>query len=80
MGRNETTHQKKRKLADTKAAGKMVKLLMKSKRQSKITSPEFIHGLNVFSIRLLFCFHEDTRIYKLDNSTNAIASRLEEWK
>ena len=50
--------------ADVKAAEKMAKLFDKIKEDNPDDSPEFIHGLNVFLSRLLFCFFaEDTNIF-----------------
>ncbi|SFF22882.1 class I SAM-dependent DNA methyltransferase [Flavobacterium xueshanense] len=76
-GMEKATHQNENP-ADVKAAGKMVKLFDEIKKDNPDTSPEFIHGLNVFLSRLLFCFFaEDTGIYKLGQFTNAIASHTQ---
>lgn len=59
--------------ADIKAAEKMAKLFDEIKKDNPYDSPEFIHGLNVFLSRLLFCFFaEDTNIFKENQFTNAI--------
>jgi hypothetical protein len=61
--------------ADVKAAGKMAKLFDEIKKDNPENSPEFIHGLNVFLSRLLFCFFaEDTNIFTSGQFTNSIAS------
>jgi type I restriction-modification system DNA methylase subunit len=65
--------------ADVKAAVKMAKLFDEIKKDNPDTSPEFLHGLNVFLARLLFCyFAEDTNIFGKDQFTNAIASHTQE--
>ncbi|MCC5816122.1 MAG: class I SAM-dependent DNA methyltransferase [Leptospira sp.] len=65
--------------ADVKAAVKMAKLFDEIKKDNPDTSPEFLHGLNVFMARLLFCyFAEDTNIFGKDQFTNAIASHTQE--
>jgi len=64
--------------ADVKAAEKMAKLFNEIKKDNPNDSPEFIHGLNVFLCRLLFCFFaEDTNIFKKGQFTNAIASHTQ---
>lgn len=64
--------------ADVKAAEKMAKLFDEIKKDNPDNSPEFIHGLNVFLCRLLFCsFAEDTNIFKKNQFTNAIASHTQ---
>ncbi len=64
--------------ADVKAAGKMAKLFDEIKKDNPNNSPEFIHGLNVFLSRLLFCFFaEDTNIFKNGQFTNAIDSHTQ---
>ena len=61
--------------ADVKAAEKMAKLFDEIKKDNPDDSPEFIHGLNVFLSRLLFCFFaEDTHIFEDNQFTNAIDS------
>lgn len=65
--------------ADVKAAVKMAKLFDEIKKDNPDTSPEFLHGLNVFLARLLFCyFAEDTNLFEKDQFTNAIASHTQE--
>lgn len=65
--------------ADVKAAVKMAKLFDEIKKDNPDTSTEFLHGLNVFLARLLFCyFAEDTNIFGKDQFTNAIASHTQE--
>lgn len=64
--------------ADVKAAGKMAKLFDEIKKDNPDCSPEFIHGLNVFLTRLLFCFFaEDTNIFTNGQFTNAIDSHTQ---
>jgi len=64
--------------ADVKAAEKMAKLFDEIKKNNSDDSPEFIHGLNVFLSRLLFCFFaEDTHIFKDNQFTNAIDSHTQ---
>jgi type I restriction-modification system DNA methylase subunit len=64
--------------ADVKAAEKMAKLFDEIKKDNPDDSPEFIHGLNVFLSRLLFCFFaEDTHIFEENQFTNAIASHTQ---
>ena len=64
--------------ADVKAAEKMAKLFDTIKKDNPDDSPEFIHGLNVFLSRLLFCFFaEDTHIFKDNQFTNAIDSHTQ---
>ena len=64
--------------ADVKAAEKMAKLFDEIKKDNPDNSPEFIHGLNVFLSRLLFCFFaEDTNIFKKGQFTNAISSHTQ---
>ncbi|WP_395060745.1 DNA methyltransferase, partial [Flavobacterium sp.] len=76
-GMEKASHRKETE-ADVKAAEKMAKLFDEIKKDNPDNSPEFIHGLNVFLSRLLFCFFaEDTGIYKLGQFTNAIASHTQ---
>lgn len=64
--------------ADVKAAEKMAKLFDEIKKDNPDDSPDFIHGLNVFLSRLLFCFFaEDTEIFKDGQFTNAISSHTQ---
>ena len=64
--------------ADIKAAEKMAKLFDEIKKDNPDNSPEFIHGLNVFLSRLLFCFFaEDTHIFEDNQFTNAIDSHTQ---
>jgi type I restriction-modification system DNA methylase subunit len=64
--------------ADIKAAEKMAKLFDEIKKDNPDSSPEFIHGLNVFLSRLLFCFFaEDTHIFEDNQFTNAIGSHTQ---
>ncbi len=65
--------------ADVKAAEKMAKLFDEIKKDNPDNSSEFIHGLNVFLSRLLFCFFaEDTHIFAEENQfTNAIDSHTQ---
>jgi len=64
--------------ADVKAAEKMAKLFDEIKKDNPNDSPEFIHGLNVFLSRLLFCFFaEDTHIFVDSQFINAIDSHTQ---
>jgi type II restriction/modification system DNA methylase subunit YeeA len=64
--------------ADVKAAENMAKLFDKIKEDNPDDSPEFIHGLNVFLSRLLFCFFsEDTNIFKENQMTSNISSHTQ---
>jgi hypothetical protein len=61
--------------ADVKAAEKMAKLFDEIKKDNPETSPEFIHGLNIFFSRLLFCyFAEDTNIFEDAQFSHAVES------
>jgi hypothetical protein len=71
----EKTQHRDENVADVKAAEKMAKLFDTIKKDNPDNSPEFIHSLNVFLSRLLFCyFAEDTGIFKENQFTNALAS------
>ncbi len=64
--------------ADVKAAERMAKLFDEIKKDNPSEAPEFIHGLNVFMSRLLFCFFaEDTGIFEKNQFTDAIASHTQ---
>jgi len=76
-GMEKATHANENP-ADVKAAEKMAKLFDEIKKDNPDTSPEFIHSLNVFLSRLLFCFFaEDTKIFKEGKFTNAIGSHTQ---
>lgn len=61
--------------ADVKAAEKMAKLFDEIKKDNPDTSAEFIHNLNIFFSRLLFCyFAEDTHIFEDDQFSHAVES------
>jgi type I restriction-modification system DNA methylase subunit len=76
-GMEKAQHQNENP-ADVKAAEKMAKLFDEIKKDNPDNSPEFIHGLNVFLSRLLFCFFaEDTNIFKKSQFTNAISSHTQ---
>ncbi|MGO4820626.1 MULTISPECIES: class I SAM-dependent DNA methyltransferase [unclassified Flavobacterium] len=76
-GMEKATHQNENP-ADVKAAEKMARLFDEIKKDNPDNSPEFIHGLNVFLSRLLFCFFaEDTGIFELGQFTNALASHTQ---
>lgn len=76
-GMEKATHQNENP-ADVKAADRMAKLFDEIKKDNPDNSADFIHGLNVFLSRLLFCFFaEDTGIYKLGQFTNAIDSHTQ---
>lgn len=64
--------------ADVRAAEKMARLYDEIRKDNPDTAPEFVHGLNVFLSRLLFCFFaEDTNIFKEKQFTGAIASHAQ---
>ncbi|MBA4299871.1 MAG: SAM-dependent methyltransferase [Cyclobacterium sp.] len=64
--------------ADVRAAEKMARLYDEIRKDNPDTAPEFVHGLNVFLSRLLFCFFaEDTTIFKDKQFTGAIASHTQ---
>lgn len=67
--------------ADVKAAEKMGRLfdeLMKA-NPDILSHPDGSHGLNVFFIRLLFCFFaEDTGVFRKNQFTQAIGSHTQE--
>lgn len=61
--------------ADVKAAERMAKLFDEIKRDNPDFTLEYVHGLNVFLTRLLFCFFaEDTEIFPKGVFTQAISS------
>lgn len=61
--------------ADVKAAEKMAKLFDEIKKDNPDTSAEFIHTLNIFFSRLLFCyFAEDTNIFEDNQFSHAVES------
>ncbi len=70
--------------ADVKAAEKMAKLFDEIRKDNPNTAERFLHELNIFFTRLLFCFFaEDTDIFEdsyftkaLDNHTKADGSDL----
>jgi hypothetical protein len=63
--------------ADVKAAERMAKLFDIIKKENPDDSPEFVHDLNVFLSRVLFCFFaEDTGIFPGKNLfSNGIGSQ-----
>lgn len=64
--------------ADVKAADRMAKLFDVIKKENPDESSEFMHNLNVFLSRLLFCFFaEDTNIFDENQFTNAISSHTQ---
>ncbi|MCK5602997.1 class I SAM-dependent DNA methyltransferase [Candidatus Pacearchaeota archaeon] len=76
-GMEKTQHQNENP-ADVKAAEKMAKLFDEIKKDNPDDSPEYIHGLNVFLCRLLFClFAEDTNIFKENLFTSSISSHTQ---
>lgn len=76
-GMDKTQHQDENP-ADVKAAEKMAKLFDKIKEDNPDESPEFLHGLNVFLSRLLFCFFaEDTNIFTENQFTSNISSHTQ---
>jgi len=65
--------------ADIKAAVKMAKLFDVIKTDNEDDSPEFLHSLNIFLSRLLFCFFaEDADIFEDNQFSNAIASHTQQ--
>ena len=65
--------------ADIKAAVKMAKLFDEIKTDNEDDSPEFLHSLNIFLSRLLFCFFsEDADIFEDNQFSNAIASHSQQ--
>ena len=61
--------------ADVKAAIKMAKLFDEIRKDNPSNSPDFLHHLNVFLSRLLFCFFaEDTNIFDEGQFINSIDS------
>lgn len=76
-GMEKAQHQNENP-ADVKAAEKMAKLFDEIKKDNPNDSPDFIHGLNVFLCRLLFCFFaEDTNIFEKGQFTYAITSHTQ---
>jgi len=76
-GMEKSQHQNENP-ADVKAAVNMAKLFDVIKKDNPDDSLEFVHGLNVFLSRLLFCFFaEDTHIFKDNQFTNAIDSHTQ---
>jgi len=64
--------------ADVKAAERMAKLFDEIKKDNPDDSPEFIHGLNVFLSRILFCFFaEDTNVFEKGQFTKGIGSHTQ---
>ena len=65
--------------ADVKAAVKMAKLFDEINSDNEDDSPEFLHSLNIFLSRLLFCFFaEDADIFEDNQFSNAIASHTQQ--
>jgi hypothetical protein len=59
--------------ADLKAAAKMGRLFDRLKEVNEFSTPEQLHGLNVFLTRLLFCyFAEDTGIFPKNAFTKMV--------
>ena len=76
-GMEKAMHQEENP-ADVKAAVKMAKLFDEIKKDNPNNTAEFIHELNVFLSRLLFCFFaEDTNIFKDSQFTNAVDSHTQ---
>ena len=64
--------------ADIKAAVKIAELFDEIKSDNTDDSPEFLHSLNIFLSRLLFCFFaEDSEIFEDNQFANAIASHTQ---
>lgn len=71
----EKTNHRDENVADVKAADRMAKLYDIIKKDNPDETNEFIHSLNVFLSRLLFCyFAEDTGIFKENQFINNLAS------
>ena len=76
-GMEKAQHQNEN-TADVKAAEKMAKLFDEIRKDNPGNEPEFVHNLNVFLSRLLFCFFaEDTNIFAENQFTNAIDSHTQ---
>lgn len=76
-GMEKASHKKETE-ADVKAAERMAKLFDEIKKDNTDNSPEFIHGLNVFLSRLLFCyFAEDTGIFEKNLFTHSIQNHTQ---
>ena len=76
-GIEKATHKKETE-ADVKAAEKMAKLFDEIKKDNPDNSPKFIHELNVFLSRLLFCyFAEDTEIFTTDLFSHSIQNHTQ---
>ena len=76
-GMEKASHKKETE-ADVKAAEKMAKLFDEIKKDNPDNTPEFIHGLNVFLSRLLFCyFAEDTNIFSTNLFTHSIQNHTQ---
>lgn len=76
-GMEKASHKKETE-ADVKAAEKMAKLFDEIKKDNPDNTPEFIHGLNVFLSRLLFCyFAEDTGIFEKKLFTHSIQNHTQ---
>lgn len=74
----EKTQHANENPADVKASEKMAKLFDAIKQNNPDDSKEFVHSLNVFLSRLLFCFFaEDTNIFEENQFTNAISSHTQ---
>ncbi len=76
-GMEKVQHQNENP-ADVKASERMAKLFDQIKKDNDSDDEAFIHGLNVFLSRLLFCFFaEDTGIFTDSQFTNGIASHTQ---
>lgn len=74
----EKTEYQSENPADVKAAERMAKLFDEIKKDNPDDSPEFIHVINVFLSRLLFCFFaEDTGIFPEGQFTKGVASHTQ---
>jgi len=63
------------KEADVKAAEKMAKLFDEIRKANPSNSTDFLHSLNVFLSRLLFCFFaDDTNIFAKGQFSNTLGS------
>lgn len=65
--------------ADVKASEKMGELFDLIRERNDLSKPAYIHALNVFLTRLLFCFYaDDTGIFERNQLANAIQSYTKE--
>ncbi len=74
----EKASAKTENLADIKAAARMARLYDEIRKENSSIEPEFIHALNIFFSRLLFCFFaEDTDVFSKRQFTNSVSSHTQ---